>query len=102
MFEHTHEPVGEWCVERGGEIVATGGIATHYNPPYGDLYMEVAPLHRGRGLGGWLIQQLKQVCYETGLVPAARCNQMNVASRRTLERAGMLPCARILRARLTE
>jgi hypothetical protein len=33
------EPVGEWLIEDEGFIVATGGIAQHYNPPYGDLYM---------------------------------------------------------------
>ena len=41
IFEHKVEPVGEWLLEVDGAIVATGGIATHYNPPYGDLFMEV-------------------------------------------------------------
>ena len=100
VFEHTVEPVGEWGLESGAEILATGGLAFHYNPPYGDIYMEVAPAHRLKGVGSWLVQELKRVCRETGCVPAARCNQANVGSRRTLQRAGMLPCARILRGRL--
>lgn len=100
VFVHTHEPIGEWGLELGGAIVATGGLAYHYNPPYGDLFMEVAGAHRRRGLGAYLVQALKRVCREGGHVPAARCHADNVASRRTLERAGMFPCARILSGRL--
>ena len=38
--------------------------------------------------------------YEEGSIPAARCHQDNLASRLTLEGAGMLPCARIIRGRI--
>jgi GNAT superfamily N-acetyltransferase len=96
IFEHKVEGVGDWLVEHDGAIVATGGIATHYNPPYGDLYMEVDERFRKRGYGSYLIQELKRTCYESGLVPAARCNVTNVASRATLQKAGLLPCARFL------
>ncbi len=96
MFEHHGEPVGEWVVEEGGAVVATGGFLGHYNPPYADLFMEVVEPARGRGIGSYLVQELKQVCYEAGKKPAARCDPGNVASRRTLEKAGFLPCARVL------
>jgi GNAT superfamily N-acetyltransferase len=96
VFEHRVEPVGEWLLERDGAIVATGGIATHYNPPYGDLYMEVDEPFRRRGYGSYLVQELKRACYEMGRVPAARCNATNVASRATLQKAGLFPCARML------
>lgn len=100
IFHHTREPVGDWGLEREGEIVATGGLLFHYNPPYGDLYMEVAAPYQRRGYGSYLIQELKRIGYEGGHVPAARCHVDNVASRRTLQRAGLLPCARIVRGRL--
>ena len=77
-------------------VVATGGALYHYNPPYGDLYMEVREDCRRRGFGSYLIQELKRVCYEGGKKPAARCNDSNTASRRTLQKAGLLPCGRIL------
>lgn len=96
IFEHRVEDVGEWLLERGGVIVATGGVATHYNPPYGDLFMEVDEPYRRRGYGGYLIQELKRACYESGRVPAARCNVANTASRATLQKAGLFPCARLL------
>ena len=96
IFEHKVEPVGEWLIEVDGEIVATGGVATHYNLPYGDLFMEVDERHRRRGYGSYLIQELKRVAYEMGRIPAARCNVANAASRATLQKAGLLPCARLL------
>ncbi len=92
---HTTDP-GDYVLEVDGEILATGGLLFHYNVPYGDLYMEVAAAVRRRGLGSFLIQELKRTCYEMGRVPAARCNVKNAASRATLQRAGMLPCARML------
>ncbi len=88
--------MGEWIIEAGGEVAATGGILFHYNVPYGDIYMEVAEPFRRRGYGSYLVQELKRTCYEMGRVPAARCNVSNVASRATLQKAGFLPCARIL------
>jgi GNAT superfamily N-acetyltransferase len=87
---------GEWLLEVGGVSAATGGILFHYNRPYGDIYMEVAEPFRRRGLGSYLVQELKRVCYELGAIPCARCNPTNVASRRTLQRAGFVPFAHIL------
>lgn len=89
-------PDGEWVLEVEGEVVAAGGALYHYNPPWGDLYMEVVDSARRRGYGSYLVQELKRVCWEAGRIPAARCDPDNVASRRTLEKAGMLPCGRLL------
>ena len=83
-------------VEVEGKVAATGGILFHYNRPYGDIYMDVAESFRRRGLGSFLVQELKRVCYEGGNVPAARCNPGNIASRRTLQKAGFVPCGNIL------
>ncbi len=58
--------------------------------------MEVAKPFRRRGFGSYLIQELKRVCYEMGRIPAARCGVSNSASRATLQKAGMIPCARVL------
>jgi GNAT superfamily N-acetyltransferase len=96
IFAHTVEPVGEWLIEADDVIVATGGIALHYNPPYGDLFMEVDEPCRRRGYGSYLIQELKRVSYAIGRIPAARCNVSNWASRSTLQKAGLLPCARLI------
>jgi GNAT superfamily N-acetyltransferase len=101
IFEHRGEPEGDWIIEAEGEIAATGGILFHYNVPYGDIYMEVAEPVRRRGYGSYLVQELKRACYEMGRIPAARCNASNDASRATLQKAGFLPCARLLVGILT-
>jgi GNAT superfamily N-acetyltransferase len=86
----------DWMIESDGVPVATGGVLCHYNPPYGDLYMAVHEAYRRRGYGSYLVQELKRIAYEMGRRPAARCNATNLASRRTLQKAGMLPCGRYL------
>lgn len=96
VFAHRHEPVGEWFLEARGAVVATGGYLCHYNPPYGDLFMEVDEPARRQGYGSYLVQEVKRVCYEAGKRPAARCDPSNTASRRTLEKAGFLPCGHLL------
>ena len=101
IFPHQHEPVGDWVIEVKGAIVATGGFYCHYNPPYGDLFMEVSEPARRRGIGSYIVQELKRVCYEAGKKPAARCNPSNAASRRTLQKAGLLPCGRLLAGKAT-
>jgi GNAT superfamily N-acetyltransferase len=96
VFSHQLEPAGDWLLEVKGAVVATGGFLSHYNPPYGDVYMEVAEKARRQGYGSYLVQELKRICYEAGKKPAARCDPSNIASRRTLEKAGFLPCGRLL------
>jgi GNAT superfamily N-acetyltransferase len=92
----------EAVLEIDGREAAKGGILFHYDRPYGDIYMEVGDEFRQRGLGAYLVQELKRVAYELGSVPAARCNTHNVASRRTLQRAGFAPCAHILIGTIAE
>jgi len=83
-------------VELESSVAATGGILFHYNRPYGDIYMEVREEFRRRGLGAFIVQELKRVCYEGGFKPGARCGPANIASQRTLQRAGFVPYGHIL------
>ncbi len=87
---------GEWLLEVNGTPAGKGGLLFHYNRPYGDIYMEVNEPFRRRGLGAYLVQELKRIGYALGAVPCARCSPENVASRRTLQSAGFVPCAQIL------
>jgi GNAT superfamily N-acetyltransferase len=88
---------GAECVlEFGGQVVGQGGILFHYNRPYGDIYMEVTEPFRRRGLGSYFVQELKRLAYELGAIPCARCNPTNIASRRTLQKAGFVPFAHML------
>jgi GNAT superfamily N-acetyltransferase len=91
-----HQLWSHGVVEVEGAVAAKGGILFHYNRPYGDIYMEVAEPFRRRGLGSYLVQELKRVSYEQGNIPSARCNPKNIASRKTLQKAGFVPCGHIL------
>ena len=93
-------PEGEWVVELDALPVAAGGILTHYNPPYGDLFFEVVPGARRRGVASFLVGQLRTIARESGLAPAARCDPGNEASRRTLLRGGMRRSGALLSGRI--
>jgi GNAT superfamily N-acetyltransferase len=64
--------------------------------------MKIAEPFQRRGLGAYLVQQLKAACRANGRIPAARCNVQNLASRKTLQRAGFVPCGNILAGDLPE
>ncbi len=96
VFDHRVEPLGDYVLELGGEIVATAGFLTHYNPPFADLYMEVRPDCRRRGYASFILQEVKKACYAAGKVPAARCGIGNQASRGALLKAGMKVCGFML------
>lgn len=87
---------GEWHLEVEGTVAAKGGILFHYNQPYGDIYMEVLETFRKQGRGSYLVQELKRECYGLGAIPCARCDPINIASRKTLQLAGFVPFAHIL------
>ena len=89
LFEHHHEPEGDYVLEMDGKIVASGGFLTHYNMPFADIYMEVTEGFKRRGLGSYIVQQVKRECYLAGRVPAARSNMENAASKATLLKAGL-------------
>lgn len=72
-------------------LVATGEcIPSQRQPPYADLGMVVAQAYRGRGLGSFMLIQLKQYCYETGWKPICSCTADNRASQKAIEKAGFI------------
>jgi GNAT superfamily N-acetyltransferase len=97
MAQQELDPEAKWLVAVGGVVAAAGDILFHYNRPYGDIYMKVGESFRRRGIGTYLVQELKRICYEGGSVPAARYNPKNIASRQTLQRAGFVPCGHMLK-----
>jgi GNAT superfamily N-acetyltransferase len=97
IAQHELDSGAKWLVSVRGVVAAAGDILFHYNRPYGDIYMKVAEPFRRRGVGTYLVQELKRICYDAGSVPAARCNPKNLASRQTLQRAGFVPCGHILK-----
>ncbi len=86
----------EYKLEQEKVVVATGGYVWNYNYPYIDLYYEVNENHRKKGFGSLIVQELKKEAYRLNRIPAARCNISNIASQRTLMKAGMRVCGYIL------
>jgi RimJ/RimL family protein N-acetyltransferase len=91
----------EYSLEIDGEVVATGGFVWNYNFPYIDLYYEVKEEHRKKGFGSLIVQELKKEAYRLNRIPAARCNVNNLASQKTLTKAGMRVCGHILIGSIT-
>jgi GNAT superfamily N-acetyltransferase len=96
IARHELDSGAAWLVAVEGMVARAGDVLFHYNRPYGDIYMKVGEPYRRCGLGTYLVQELKRICYEGGSIPAARCNPKNVASRQTLQRAGFVACGHIL------
>ena len=79
-------------------FVATGEcIPSQKQPPYADLGMVVARSYRGRGLGSFLLTQLKKHCYEAGWKPICSCEASNRASKKAIEKAGFISEQRMVK-----
>lgn len=63
---------------------------------YYDIGMGVAPSFRGRGVGTYIISYLKNLCDTNGWTAVCGCDAENVASRKTLQKAGYVPLYRML------
>ncbi len=81
-----------------GEIVGAGLIETDdcHPPTTAAIGMFTHADFRCRGVGAHMIMRLKQRCYAMGYTPIAGCWYRNIASKQTLERAGMVTKDRIL------
>jgi GNAT superfamily N-acetyltransferase len=79
-------------------LAATGEcIPSQKQPPYADLGMIVAQAYRGRGLGSFMLVQLKKHCYEVGWKPICSCAADNHASKKAIEKAGFLSDQRMVK-----
>jgi GNAT superfamily N-acetyltransferase len=66
------------------------------NEQYGDIGMIVTEQYRRKGVGTYIITQLKEHCYRNNLKPVASCNHTNIASKKTLEKSGFISNHRII------
>ena len=53
----------EWALQLNAKRVGSGALLFHYNHPYCDIAMEIDKEYRGRGLGAYLVQELKRIAY---------------------------------------
>lgn len=79
-------------------LVATGEcIPSQKQPPYADLGMVVAQSYRSRGVGSFMLTQLKKHCYEAGWKPICSCAADNHASKKAIEKAGFISEQRMVK-----
>ena len=52
--------------------------------------------HRRQGIGAFVLAQLKESCYSQQVKPICSCAFDNIASRKTIEKAGFITRHRIL------
>jgi RimJ/RimL family protein N-acetyltransferase len=72
-----------------GELIGAGVFETVIAGMDGvDIGMVVSPRHRGRGYGVHIVRHLKAHCLDRGWRPICGCAIDNLASQRTIERAG--------------
>lgn len=88
VFGLSESDIGTYVIEKSNRVIATGDFLLHYNHPFADLFMEVEESYRRQGYGQYILQEIKKECYANGRVPAARCNKNNIASKKTLLKAG--------------
>ena len=82
----------------GGVVLGTGVIgAKDFQPPYVDIGMCVNEAYRNRKVGSYIISLLRQECHRQGWISGASCKRENIASKKTLEKAGLISKDRILR-----
>ena len=87
----------------GAMLLAVGCVETQYcSAGSANLGMFVNEDFRRRQVGSYIITKLKEYCYSNGLEPIAACYHENQASRRTLEKAGLVARDRTLLVRLKE
>jgi len=81
----------------GTEVLGTGVISgKDSQPPYVDIGMCVNEARRMQGVGTHIVLKLREHCWERGWVPGASCQSSNLASKKTLEKAGMVSRDRVL------
>ena len=86
----------KWVVVVQGTIAAAGDILFHYNRPYGDIYMKVAEPFRRRGLGSVPGPRVEEGVLRASECPGGALQSQEHRLRKTLQKAGFVPCGHIL------
>ena len=91
----------EWVIECDGHIAASGGLLFHYNPPYGDVFMEVEERYRQQGFGSYLVQELKRIAMRWGRFPRPGAAQTMPSRGERWKRPACCPAGACCRATWT-
>lgn len=64
---------------------------------FADIGMIVVEEYRKKGIGTYIITKLKEHCYKNNVTAIASCDSTNIASKRTLEKSGLISEHRIIK-----
>ena len=100
-----HEPHARELIENGqvflltdnDEILGIGECRiSETQKPFADIGMITSNRHRRQGIGVFSLAQLKNYCYSQEAKPICSCAFDNIASKKTIEKAGFITSHRIL------
>jgi len=100
-----HEPFVRTLIDNGQvfllrdgqEVLGIGECRiSQTQKPYADIGMITNNRYRRQGIGAFLLAQLKDYCYSQAVKPICSCAFDNIASRKTIEKAGFITQHRIL------
>lgn len=66
------------------------------NSKYADIGVAVAKKYHRKGIGTYIINNLKKYCNKNNVIAIASCDSENIASKKTLEKAGLVSKNRII------
>ncbi|MFQ5420873.1 MAG: GNAT family N-acetyltransferase [Anaerolineae bacterium] len=86
-----------FVLEEGSALLGVGECRRSVSqPPYADIGMIVDKARRRRGVGGFILARLKAHCASQNTVPICSCAADNLASRKTIEKAGFVAYHRLM------
>lgn len=110
--ENTEGGGGEWIPLFIHQLIAAGQLFTVYDDEhilgtgeciasslqkqYADLGVVVSQSHRRKGLGTYILCNLKDYCYMNHLSPICSCTYDNIGSKKAIEKSGFISKHRLL------
>ena len=90
------------CYDQQMLVAAGECIPGQQQQPYADLGMVVARSYRGKGLGSFMLSQLKIYCYKMSWMPICSCEAHNSVSKKAIEKAGFISEQRMMNVVLSD
>jgi|GEM_PF-3277957 len=96
-LKNLYDNKGLFVLAKADFVLCMGELRVDENTPnYSDLGMATHPEYRGKGLATYTVSCLLAETKKRGLVANAACDFDNRASKKTLEKAGMMASHRLL------
>jgi GNAT superfamily N-acetyltransferase len=89
FYKHLIDTDALYLVMEAGQLIGTGEIRpSQLNKGYANLGMTVDVHHRSRGLGRFILNEMKAIAYERNLIPICGTDISNEGSKNAIEACG--------------